>query len=220
MKIVVFTGAGISQSAGLPVYRGPDGKYTPGSQNFVPPIVVDNKLTPAELHAACEELDKTKAFIDTLEPTHAHKVLASLEKDHEVKIYTQNIDGLHQKAGSTDVYELHGSIHRKKWSDDFSMERHDVVFFGEMVDYGLIEHGLSAIDEADVFVCIGSSCQVYPAADIAVHGFKRNYYRESTGQGDTRKFFIDPQYPFLSISRAVHIKKLADEGIDEFVEML
>ena len=122
----------------------------------------------------------------------AHKYFADLEKDHEVSVVTQNIDGLHQLAGSTDVYELHGSVHRNycmrchkfysldeidvlnvPYCDCGGIIKPDVVLYEEGLDDNTVEEAIKKISEADLLIVVGTSLTVYPAASF-IRFFKGN----------------------------------------------
>lgn len=130
MKIFVFTGAGISVASGIPTYRGVNSS----------PMRLDKEI-PQALQEAIKQA----------KPSKAHEALVKLEKDHEVTIVTQNIDGLHQLAGSKNVIELHGNC------------KDGVVLFGEPVDLNKMDRALKAAREANLAISIGSSCIVSPA---------------------------------------------------------
>ncbi len=186
--VVAFTGAGISAESGIPTYRGTGGFWT--------------KYDPAK-YASIDYFEKDPAyywsfFRDTrgpllhdARPNPAHETLAELEKRGKLKaIITQNIDGLHQAAGSKKVVELHGSSHRflcmecrRKYSLKEAEEalekrlppqcidcegnlRPDLVFFGEMLPPGALEEAFNFARESSLLIVVGSSLVVYPAAQV------------------------------------------------------
>lgn len=182
MKIVVLTGAGISAESGVPVFRGADGLWE-GHR-------VEDVATPEGFSAnpglVHQFYNKRRRFLlDDVEPNEAHKALAKLEDriDGKLVVVTQNIDNLHERAGSTNVLHMHGELLKSRctscgditrcWEDTSDESRCDVcggsgtlrphvVWFGEM-PFHLHEIGL-AIRDADLFVAIGTSGRVYPAA--------------------------------------------------------
>ena len=192
-QIVVFTGAGISVPSGIPDFRSADGIYNQKT---------NLKASPEEIisHSFYEshpeeffEFYKEKMCYPKAEPNIAHKYFANLEKKGKnVIVVTQNIDGLHQKAGSNMVYELHGNVHRNYCENcgryfglDYVLNskgvphcdkcgaivKPDVVLYEESLNDDTISRSISAIMTCDVLVVIGTSLSVYPAA-----GFVR-YFR-------------------------------------------
>ena len=179
--IVAFTGAGISVESGIPAFRGENGlwtKYNPTEYASIEAFMEN----PTKIWKMMFSLKDT--YINA-KPNYAHKVLALLEKGSIIKsVITQNIDSLHQKAGSKNVIELHGSFNRVRClvcgyimninisklntppqcPFDGSIMKPDVVFFGEPLPK---ENWMNAIQEtykADIFLMIGTSGVVYPAA--------------------------------------------------------
>ena len=192
-QIVVFSGAGISVPSGIPDFRSADGIYNQKT---------NIKASPEEIisHSFFEnhteeffEFYKEKMCYPKAEPNAAHKYFANLEKKGKnVIVVTQNIDGLHQKAGSNMVYELHGNVHRNYCENcgryfglDYVLNskgvphcdkcgatvKPDVVLYEESLNEDTIQRSISAIITCDVLVVIGTSLSVYPAA-----GFVR-YFR-------------------------------------------
>ncbi|MBR3929690.1 MAG: NAD-dependent protein deacylase [Clostridia bacterium] len=182
-RIVFFGGAGVSTESGIPDFRSVDGLY---NQTYAyPPETILSRtffeLRPAEFY----EFYKDKMLPLEAEPNDAHKKLFELEMAGKLTgIVTQNIDGLHQKAGSIRVFELHGSIHR-----NFCMEcgkfygpehiknadgvpkcecggviKPDVVLYEEGLDDATVRGALRVISEADTLIVAGTSLTVYPAA--------------------------------------------------------
>ena len=189
-NIVFFGGAGVSTESGIPDFRSVDGLY---NQSYdVPPEVILSHtyfLSNPELFF---KFHKEKMICTTAKPNAAHLKLAELEKAGKLSaVVTQNIDGLHQAAGSKTVYELHGSVQRnycmkcrKNYDLDFILNsdgvphcdcggivRPDVVLYEEPLDDETMEAAILAISRADTLIIGGTSLTVYPAA-----GFIR-YYR-------------------------------------------
>ena len=188
--IVVITGAGISTPSGIPDIRSANGaannkdlikKYKYGYETIV---------SHSFFMSNTEEFYryyKEQMIFKNATPNIAHKFLASLESSHKVTVITQNIDGLHIKAGSSDVVEFHGSVLRnrclecgKSFSLDYVMNnglvphcdscggviKPDVVLFEEGIDEFAISHSLYALSKADLLIVVGSSLNVYPAAGL------------------------------------------------------
>ena len=222
-KLVVLTGAGISAESGLRTFRDSDGLWegyniedvaTPRAWRRDPQLVLDfYNMRRKDVLAA--------------EPNAAHKTLAELEANFDVHIITQNIDDLHERAGSTKVMHLHGEIIKMR-SDkdpnklykitkdiklgdkakDGSQFRPHVVWFEEPVP--MIEAAIPILYEADIFVLIGTSLVVYPAAGLV------DYVRERV-----KKYVIDKSIPPVSrYSNVIAIEKPATEGILDLKKQL
>ena len=191
-RIVFFGGAGVSTESGIPDFRSVDGLY---HQKFdYPPETI---LSHSFFYSNTEDFYKfyrEKMLVTDIEPNRAHKALAKLEAEGKLSaVITQNIDGLHQKAGSTKVYELHGSVHRnycrrcaKFYSGEDLLQstgvprctcggliKPDVVLYEEGLDGDCIENSVTAISNADLLIVGGTSLTVYPAAGLL------RYYRGS-----------------------------------------
>lgn len=185
-RIVFFGGAGVSTESGIPDFRSQDGLYNQ-QYRYPPETIISHTFfvrNPEEFYRFYKE----KMLILDVEPNAAHKKLAELEeKGKLLAVVTQNIDGLHQAAGSRRVFELHGSIHRNycrkcgKFFDASYMKaangipkcdvcggviKPDVVLYEEGLDQDCIEGAVSAIREADCLIIGGTSLVVYPAAGL------------------------------------------------------
>ncbi len=185
-NIVFFGGAGVSTESGIPDFRSVDGLY---NQKYdYPPEEI---LSHGFFVAKTEEFYKfyrDKMLILGVKPNAAHLKLAELEKSGKLKaVVTQNIDGLHQAAGSRNVFELHGSVHRNyctkcrrffdadyiRNSDGIprcdrcgGLIKPDVVLYGEGLDDRTVNGAINAISNADVLIIAGTSLSVYPAAGM------------------------------------------------------
>jgi NAD-dependent deacetylase len=223
-KIAILTGAGISAESGLKTFRDSDGLWegyniedvaTPQAWQRNPALVQDfyNQRRKNVLEA---------------QPNAAHYALAKLEEKYDVTVITQNIDDLHERGGSTKVIHLHGIITRSQSSvnpeltypingwelgmDEVcelgSQLRAHVVWFGEAVP--MIEVAAEICHEADVFILIGTSLAVYPAAGLI------NYVPR-----DAPKYIIDPNIPHISIQRGIiKVGEKATTGVIKVVEEL
>lgn len=187
-KIVFFGGAGVSTESGLKDYRSKDGIYNTYNKYGIPPeeiLSIDFfRENPQIFYDFYREY-----FICTAQPNSAHKAVAKLEKlGKQVTVVTQNVDGLHQKAGSTKVLELHGSAERyycEKCGKNHSLQfiadtskavpycekcggvvRPYVTLYGESLEPMVTEQAIRAIWEADVLIIGGTSLTVYPAASF------------------------------------------------------
>lgn len=189
-KIVFFGGAGVSTESGIPDFRSKDGLYNQHDVQF-------DKYEPEYLLSRECLYNNPKVFyefyrqkMDTrnIEPNITHKVLAKMEQIGKLEaIVTQNIDGLHQKAGSKNVFEIHGTT-RRNYCSKCKMEYHpdfifntkdaipkcecrglirpDVTLYGESLPTKAVDNAISAISHADMLMIGGTSLQVYPAANF------------------------------------------------------
>lgn len=191
-NIVFFGGAGVSTESGIPDFRSSDGLF---NQDFnVPPEVMLSHSYFVKHPEDFFRFYRSKMICLTAKPNDAHYKLAEMEsKGILTAIITQNIDGLHQMAGSKNVLELHGSIHRnyclkcgKEYSVKFilestpipqcicgSMVKPDVVLYEEPLNNEVIEGAIDHISKADTLIIAGTSLTVYPAAGM-VHYFNGN----------------------------------------------
>lgn len=182
-NIVFFGGAGVSTESGIPDFRSADGIYHQ-QYRYSPEQIVSHSFFMRNTEAFYEFYKEKMMFLEA-KPNAAHLKLAQLEAERKLKaVITQNIDGLHQAAGSKNVWELHGSIHRNycrkcgKFYDASYVKnadgvprcecggliKPDVVLYEEGLDSGVIEHSIRAICEADTLIIGGTSLVVYPAA--------------------------------------------------------
>lgn len=184
-RVVFFGGAGVSTESGIPDFRGVDGLYR--QKYAYPPEVILSaeffRRMPEEFYRFYRE----KMLVTDAQPNAAHEKLAQWEREGRLlAVVTQNIDGLHQKAGSKTVYELHGTIyenHCVRCGRRYGVEhiaqtsgvplcacggvvKPDVVLYGESLDSAVIEGALSAIARADLLIVGGTSLTVYPAAGL------------------------------------------------------
>jgi NAD-dependent deacetylase len=223
-KIAVLTGAGISAESGLKTFRDSDGLWegyniedvaTPEAWRRNPALVQDfyNQRRKSVLEA---------------EPNAAHIALAKLEEKYEVTIITQNIDDLHERGGSTNVVHLHGIITRSQSSKNPNLTyliegweikmdevcelgsplRAHVVWFGEAVP--MIETAARICAEAEIFILVGSSLAVYPAAGLV------NYVPRHV-----TKYIVDPKIPYISHDdHFIKIEEKATVGVPLLVNDL
>ena len=183
-KIVFVTGAGISQESGIPTFRGKDGywrKYDPMKLASIDAFYDDPKLV-------WEWYDDRRKNILDVKPNEGHFAISQMEEFKDVVILTQNIDGLHQRSGSTNVLELHGSIIRIKCTvcdfidnitENFeslppkckcgSMLRPDVVWFGEPLPQNIWQSAIKEASICDVMIIVGTSLVVSPANTLPVY---------------------------------------------------
>ena len=182
-NIVFFGGAGVSTESNIPDFRSADGLYRQ-SYKYSPEQIVSHSFFVHHTEAFYEFYKEKMMFLSA-QPNPAHRKLAELEaKGKLTAVVTQNIDGLHQAAGSRNVLELHGSIHRNYCQKcgrfyDAAYVKHaegvprcqcgglikpDVVLYDEGLDSGIIQKSIRAISQADMLIIGGTSLVVYPAA--------------------------------------------------------
>jgi NAD-dependent deacetylase len=194
-KLVVLTGAGISAESGIKTFRDADGLWE--GHNVMDVATPEGWRNNQEL--VLDFYNQRRRQLHEVEPNLGHKTLAELENDFDVQIITQNVDNLHEKAGSSEVLHLHGELLKVRsikdqnyildWKTDLKTGdvdkngyqlRPHIVWFGE--DVPALEEALQIIQSADILAIIGTSMQVYPAAGL-VHYAKPN----------TPIYYIDPK---------------------------
>lgn len=223
-KIVVLTGAGISAESGLRTFRDGDGLWntyrmdelaTPEAWRKDPQLVMDF-------------YNWRRKQLYEVEPNAAHFALAKLEKQFKVQIITQNVDDLHERAGSTNVHHLHGELKKVRstrnpelvydlngWelkigdlAEDGGQLRPHIVWFGE--DVPAFPEAIDIARSADIFIVIGTSLMVYPAASLL-------HYVSS----EIPKYLIDPtSEPGYFVPNLTIIKKTACKGVPELITRL
>lgn len=185
-RAVFFGGAGVSTESGIPDFRSVDGLYNQ-SYDEPPEAIISHSYFKAKPEIFFRFYKEKMLYLDA-KPNAAHRTLAQLEElGHLAAVVTQNIDGLHQRAGSRTVYELHGSVHRNYCMDchKFFDARYvkeaegiprcdvcggvikpDVVLYEEPLDQVVVEKAVDAIAKADLLLVGGTSLAVYPAAGL------------------------------------------------------
>jgi NAD-dependent deacetylase len=223
-RIVVLTGAGISRESGIKTFRDADGLWntyrieevaSPEAWERSPQLVLDfYNLRRKQLY----EVD----------PNAAHDTLAKLEENYDVQIITQNVDDLHERAGSTQVLHLHGELKKVRSTTDpnlvytlsgwelklgdrcekGSQLRPHIVWFGEAVPDIMIAE--SMVNKADIFLVIGTSLKVYPAAGLLQYVPRQ-----------VPKYLIDPEAePQYFVDNLITIKEKATTGVPRFIKLL
>lgn len=182
-SVLVLTGAGVSAESGVPTFRG--GGNTAVWKGMPFDLISSASMVQRDLDAVWEWFDYRRGLLASLQPNAAHHEIARWENTFEdFTLVTQNIDGLHQKAGSTDVIELHGNIWRAKCLQCHSRFeipangnrpdacacgerlRPDVVLFGELLPVGAFERAAEAAAQCELCFVVGTSAIVYPAASL------------------------------------------------------
>ena len=222
MKIAVLTGAGVSAESGIKTFRDSDGLWeghdvmevaSPEGFTRNPEVVLDF-------------YNQRRKQLLSVQPNAAHYALVALEDKHDVTIITQNVDDLHERAGSTNVIHLHGELLKVRstgdenlvleWKEDLNLGdvcennhqlRPHIVWFGEMVP--MIEVAAEVVEQADAILIIGTSTQVYPAAGLVQYA-----------KPDAQIFFVDPK-PSISESKKITVfAEKASIGVPKVVELL
>lgn len=224
-KIVVFTGAGMSADSGIATFRDADGLWA----NYR----IENVCTPEALvrnrALVIDFYNMRRREMLAAQPNAGHLAIAGLERDFDVEVVTQNVDDLHERAGSTRVTHLHGELRKLRsmrnpdvivpiegWEQpldatgpDGALLRPHIVFFGEPVP--MFERAAEIAAQAEVMVVVGTSLAVYPAASLV------RYVRP-----EVPIYLVDPGNPDVSGIRnpLTVIRKRAAEGVPELVELL
>jgi NAD-dependent deacetylase len=223
-KVVVLTGAGMSADSGLKTFRDSDGLWEGHdiSEVATPQAWENDKQLVLDFYN-----DRRKQA-DSVDPNVGHNAVATLEEAYDVTVITQNVDALHEQAGSTDVIHLHGELSKVRseedrsliydvggdavelgdTADDGAQLRPHVVWFGEAVPQ--MKKAAEIVPQADILVVIGTSLVVYPAAGLV-----------DLAAGGIQKYIIDPAKPGLvDYTGWEHIQETAAEGTPALVNEL
>ncbi len=223
-KIVVLTGAGISAESGIKTFRDADGLWE--GHDIMQVATPEGFASNPEL--VLDFYNQRRKQLLSVKPNNAHYNLVDLEKHFDVDIITQNVDDLHERAGSSKITHLHGELIKVRssidesivleWKKDLylgdicnkgSQLRPQIVWFGEMVP--MLDIAIEITQKADILVIIGTSMQVYPAASLV------NYIKPNTPI-----YFIDPK-PNVSVhdfNNLKIIKETASVGTEKLKELL
>lgn len=225
--IVFLTGAGISAESGISTFRDADGLW----EKYPVKQVASIQGYREDRELVIDFYNSMRKNLANVEPNDGHKLIVELEKHFKVSVITQNVDDLHERAGSSDITHLHGELlkitstrnpndekcirkvnydHEIKIGDkaaDGSQERPFIVWFGEAVPN--LKKAAEICSTADIFVIVGTSLAVYPAAMLVFET-----------QVDTPVYIIDPNDVPVNGFVATHIKKGASEGMKELLERL
>lgn len=214
--IVVLSGAGMSAESGIKTFRDADGLWE--GHDVMEVASPEGFARNPEL--VLEFYNQRRKQLLEVYPNSAHEALANLEKKHKVTIVTQNVDDLHERAGSSNVVHLHGELFKvrstkyendiKTWKQDLVLGdlcesgyqlRPHIVWFGEAVP--MIEKAIEICNTADILIIIGTSMQVYPAASL-MHYVKPK----------TKIYYIDPNPAIESNAQVTVIKEPATKGME------
>ena len=230
-KLVVLSGAGVSAESGVETFRDSNGLWA----NFKVEQIASIEGWYENPGIVIEFYNARRMQLATVKPNAAHYAIAELEKDWDVTVITQNVDNLHERAGSTKIIHLHGELTKVRPEncyneyDNYSEEsvfdigydtislgeravngsqlRPHIVWFGEAVPY--INTAIDIVSKADVLLIIGTSLQVYPAAGL--------YAFANAG---IPIYIIDPADVSLRDGRITHIKEVATKGMETFGKIM
>lgn len=219
MKIAVLTGAGISAESGIQTFRDSDGLWE--GHDVMEVASPEGFYKNPKLVLNFYNLRRQQLL--NVSPNLAHTTLADLEKDHDVVIITQNVDDLHERAGSTRVIHLHGELLKVRstvdehtildWKKDLNLGdvcsnnhqlRPHIVWFGEAVP--MLETAIDLVEAADIILIIGTSMQVYPAAGLIQYA-----------QNEAAIYFVDPKPSISSSERITVFSEKASTGVPKVV---
>ena len=224
-RLVVFTGAGVSADSGIATFRDSDGLWANYRIEEVctPEALARNRAKVVEFYNLRRRETLSK------EPNAAHRAIAELEKYFDIEVVTQNVDNLHERAGSTRVTHLHGELTKLRstanpdliypiegWEQDLDARAEDgsylrphIVFFGEAVP--MFDRATRIVEKADILVVVGTSLAVYPAASL-VHYARRG----------VPIYLVDPGQPDVAMIRnpLTHIRERAAIGMPQLLETL
>lgn len=222
MKVAVLTGAGMSAESGLKTFRDSNGLWeghdvmqvaSPQGFERDPELVLDF-------------YNQRRRQLLQVEPNTAHYAIAELEQQCEVDIITQNVDDLHERAGSSRVVHLHGELLKVRstfdeelvldWRDDLKLGdmcehnhqlRPHIVWFGEAVP--LMDIAIDLVQESDIIMIVGTSMQVYPAAGLLQYAHRR-----------AAVYFVDPNPAISSSGGVTVLAETATSGVPKVIEMI
>ncbi len=222
-KLVVLSGAGVSKESGISTFRDSDGLW---EQHRVEDVAsIEGWYRNQEL--VLDFYNARRRALKDCEPNEAHRIIVELEKNFDVSVVTQNVDDLHERAGSTKVIHLHGELTKARAerteepvyeigykdinlgdTDERGRQlRPHIVWFGEAVP--MIEIAMELISKCDICLVIGTSLNVYPAAGLV------NYVRDGVPL-----YLIDPQPMRVNYSHYVQIQDVATSGMRKFRDIL
>jgi NAD-dependent deacetylase len=230
-KLVVLTGAGVSAESGISTFRDSDGLW----ENYKVEDVASIEGWYRDPSLVLDFYNARRAQLQSVKPNAAHVAIADLEMEYDVTVVTQNVDNLHERAGSTRIIHLHGELTKVRpenaynemdgFSEDLVFDigadyinlgdvapngaqlRPHIVWFGEAVPK--INLAIDAVEAADILLIVGTSLQVYPAAGLYAYT-----------RAGTPIYIIDPKDVPVRDGRITHIKDVATKGMEIFKSLL
>ena len=223
-KLVVFTGAGISVESGIATFRGSNNSMW---NNYKIEDVATYDAWIRNKQLVLDFYNARHKDLINVRPNAAHTILAELEEDFDVNIITQNVDCLHERAGSTKILHLHGELTKMRssktnkvydWPENMDLQidsvapdgselRPHIVWFGE--DVPKRHEAMDLVEQADIFVIIGTSLEVYPAAGLI------DYVKDGIPL-----YLVNPESVYDGWRKIKHIKKVATKGVAELKKIL
>jgi NAD-dependent deacetylase len=229
-KILIFTGAGVSEESGIETFRGNNGLW----DNYK----IEDVATPSgwrkNREVVLDFYNARRAQLKTVEPNLAHQLIADLEKDFDVQVVTQNVDNLHERAGSTNIIHLHGELTKSRSTFPGSTETYDcpddinlgdkcpkgsqlrpaIIWFGEDLDGNNLLNAEKAAVECDICIIVGTSMQVAPANQIPF-----------LTKEDCIIFYVDPSVndfyvPEFRSDFFHHIQEVASVGMQKVIDII
>lgn len=223
-KIVVFSGAGMSAESGLKTFRDNGGLW----ENYKVEEVATAEAFAKNPEMVLRFYNERRKQLRTAKPNEAHQIIAALEEKFKVVVITQNIDNLHEKAGSSEVLHLHGELNKAESSknprliydlkdkdielgdvcEEGAQLRPHVVWFGEAVPN--MGKAFQIVNDADIFITVGTSLNVYPAATLV-----------TATPPNCKKYLVDTQVPISAdLDDYTIIQKKASEGLASLAHIL
>ena len=223
-KIVFLTGAGVSAESGIPTFRASDGLW----EGHDIMTVATPEGWKADKALVLDFYNERRKNALSVKPNKGHQLIAELEQDFEVTVITQNVDNLHEKAGSSNVLHLHGELFKSRSTVDeklvYDVEgwelklgnkcekgsqlRPHIVWFGEQVP--MMETAAEITNQADIFIVVGTSLVVYPAASLL------DYVEE-----DVPKYIIDPNMPKVTSQENLFLfEEIGSTGMEKVAKKL
>ena len=221
-KLVVLSGAGISAESGISTFRDSNGLW----EGYDVTEVASPEGWCKNKELVLDFYNQRRKNVLESEPNQAHRILAALEEKYDVEIVTQNVDDLHERAGSSKVLHLHGEIRKSRSTADESLVydidgaelnkgdlcekgsqlRPHIVWFGEMVP--AMMDAIQIVKKADILIVIGTSLIVYPAASLIDYVSK-----------DIPKYVVDPNIPYISNKKDItFIEEKGTVGMEKMIE--
>lgn len=230
-RITVLTGAGVSAESGISTFRDSDGLWE--NHNVQDVASIEGWYRDSSL--VLDFYNQRRMQLKDVKPNDAHLAIAALENEYDVTVVTQNVDNLHERAGSTRIIHLHGELTKVRPEnccnemDGFSEEKvfdigYDVINIGDLAPNGAqlrphivwfgeavpkIESAIEAVEKADILLIVGTSLQVYPAAGLYCYA-----------SAETPIYIIDPKDVSVRDGRITHIKDVATKGMETFKNIL
>lgn len=215
-RVVILSGAGLSKASGISTYRDAGGLWQTEAVKYA--SIDGYAADPAGFSRFWRERQRE---LSRARPNAAHQALSRLQAQTHTALVTQNVDGLLQEAGCTGVIELHGSLRRTRCSECASKRpallgrclrcggrmRPDAVLFGEELDGDVLSLSQEAAKDCDLFLVVGTTALVYPAADLPIRALR----------GGAKLMVIDPELPLLATTAHVALAEKAEEALPRLV---